>query len=269
MSPCYRNGGCGPYEMYSCSECPASKKSYLLKNLNIFVGVINGEVKDDYMAIGLTKDEAIKNCLFAYFSENGHTEKELEDYGCYITITKFDDKKMYSINESNSVEKNDNDANKVECNFNSIFLTIRKHITNFDVMKSLSCKNKHTITRELSYMVLNELDCTNPYDKDIESALEIINRFTEDDVIKMIEKNPDKIDLSETIAEKTIYKNISISEYNKEEKCYTITASLSDASDVKPITKVYSIGVVMFLDNDSSKDPEVLNIVEKILTTMI
>ena len=27
--PCYRNGGCGPYEMYSCSECPASKKSYL------------------------------------------------------------------------------------------------------------------------------------------------------------------------------------------------------------------------------------------------
>ena len=34
----------------------------------------------------------------------------------------------------------------------------------------------------------------------------------------MIEKNPDKIDLSETIAEKTIYKNISISEYNKEEK---------------------------------------------------
>lgn len=26
---CYRNGGCGPYEMYSCSECPASKKEYL------------------------------------------------------------------------------------------------------------------------------------------------------------------------------------------------------------------------------------------------
>lgn len=26
---CYRNGGCGPYEMYSCSECPASKSDYL------------------------------------------------------------------------------------------------------------------------------------------------------------------------------------------------------------------------------------------------
>lgn len=26
---CYRNGGCGPYEMYSCSECPASKAEYL------------------------------------------------------------------------------------------------------------------------------------------------------------------------------------------------------------------------------------------------
>ena len=26
---CYRNGGCGPYEMYSCAECPASKKEYV------------------------------------------------------------------------------------------------------------------------------------------------------------------------------------------------------------------------------------------------
>ena len=26
---CYRNGGCGPYEMYSCSECPASKSDYM------------------------------------------------------------------------------------------------------------------------------------------------------------------------------------------------------------------------------------------------
>ncbi len=25
---CFRNGGCGPYEMYSCSECPASKPEY-------------------------------------------------------------------------------------------------------------------------------------------------------------------------------------------------------------------------------------------------
>lgn len=27
--PCYKSGGCGVYEMYSCSECPASKPSYL------------------------------------------------------------------------------------------------------------------------------------------------------------------------------------------------------------------------------------------------
>lgn len=26
---CYRSGGCGPYEMYSCNECPASKPGYL------------------------------------------------------------------------------------------------------------------------------------------------------------------------------------------------------------------------------------------------
>ena len=28
---CYRSGGCGPYENRSCSECPASKPSYLNK----------------------------------------------------------------------------------------------------------------------------------------------------------------------------------------------------------------------------------------------
>jgi len=25
---CYREGGCGPYEMLSCFECPASKPEY-------------------------------------------------------------------------------------------------------------------------------------------------------------------------------------------------------------------------------------------------
>lgn len=29
---CYRNGGCGPYEMRSCNECPASKPQYLNKD---------------------------------------------------------------------------------------------------------------------------------------------------------------------------------------------------------------------------------------------
>lgn len=28
---CYRKGGCGPYEMYSCYECPASKPEYAQK----------------------------------------------------------------------------------------------------------------------------------------------------------------------------------------------------------------------------------------------
>lgn len=29
---CYKNGGCGVYEMYPCSECPASKPEYLTRN---------------------------------------------------------------------------------------------------------------------------------------------------------------------------------------------------------------------------------------------
>lgn len=32
---CYRKGSCGPYEMYSCYECPASKKEYLERYKNV------------------------------------------------------------------------------------------------------------------------------------------------------------------------------------------------------------------------------------------
>lgn len=31
---CYRKGGCGPYEMYSCLECPASKPEYANRYTN-------------------------------------------------------------------------------------------------------------------------------------------------------------------------------------------------------------------------------------------
>ncbi len=30
---CYRYGGCGPYEMRLCSECPASKPEYVEREL--------------------------------------------------------------------------------------------------------------------------------------------------------------------------------------------------------------------------------------------
>jgi len=32
---CYKSGGCGPYEMYSCNNCPASKPSYLDNNRKV------------------------------------------------------------------------------------------------------------------------------------------------------------------------------------------------------------------------------------------
>lgn len=34
---CYREGGCGPYEERSCSECPASKPEYLKRDIDIAI----------------------------------------------------------------------------------------------------------------------------------------------------------------------------------------------------------------------------------------
>ena len=31
---CYRNGGCGPYEMTPCNACPASKPDYIWRSEN-------------------------------------------------------------------------------------------------------------------------------------------------------------------------------------------------------------------------------------------
>lgn len=52
---CYRKGGCGPYEAYSCSECPASKPEYANKYISQkavaadVVEVVHGEWKDDVL----------------------------------------------------------------------------------------------------------------------------------------------------------------------------------------------------------------------------
>jgi hypothetical protein len=91
MSNCFRKGGCGPYENRSCNECPASKPEYKLKqeNIDIYVAILNGEVKDNYMTIGFSEQSAKQSIIDLYFSENGHTENELSSCGIYISITAF------------------------------------------------------------------------------------------------------------------------------------------------------------------------------------
>lgn len=32
---CYREGGCGPYEMFSCADCPASRPEYAKGNQKV------------------------------------------------------------------------------------------------------------------------------------------------------------------------------------------------------------------------------------------
>ena len=99
MSKCYRSGGCGPYENRSCNECPASKPEYQLKdkNINIYVSVLNGEVKDHYMSIAFSEKESVQKVVDAYFDESGHTTKDLDDFGIYVTTTPFLGGKTISI----------------------------------------------------------------------------------------------------------------------------------------------------------------------------
>lgn len=91
MSTCYKSGGCGYYENRSCNECPASKPEYLLrdKKIDIYVSVLNGEIKDNYMSIAFSEKESIQKVVDAYFEELGHTVVDLNNLNIYVTTTPF------------------------------------------------------------------------------------------------------------------------------------------------------------------------------------
>lgn len=99
MSKCYKTGGCGCYEDRACNECPASKKEYLLKDndIDIYVSVLNGEVKDNYMSIAFSEKESIQKVIDAYFKETGHTVAELEECDVYVTTTPFINGKTINV----------------------------------------------------------------------------------------------------------------------------------------------------------------------------
>lgn len=51
MSICYRTGGgCGPYEMLSCGECPASKPEYVKREETVTDAYHFGKVRDKTVA---------------------------------------------------------------------------------------------------------------------------------------------------------------------------------------------------------------------------
>ena len=91
MEKCYKSGGCGVYENRSCNECPASKPEYILKekNVDIYVSTLEGNVKDNYMAIGFSEESSIKNLLFAFFKDYDHTVADLVEYGIYVMTISF------------------------------------------------------------------------------------------------------------------------------------------------------------------------------------
>lgn len=69
---CYRNGGCGPYEMLPCNECPASKPEYAEKpqdsrRLNpVRKCDVCGKIDEVYVAAsacGATSFAYCKECL--------------------------------------------------------------------------------------------------------------------------------------------------------------------------------------------------------------
>ena len=98
---CFRQGGCGTYEHYSCNECPANNSKYAERykeNLKSVVVTIEGDIKDNYMAIGKTEEEAKENILKAYFKDVGHTEKELmTEHKCYLVVHEFSEDKPYEV----------------------------------------------------------------------------------------------------------------------------------------------------------------------------
>lgn len=67
---CYKNGGCGVYEMYSCSECPASKPTYRCKHCWSYSRCKDMAIKGVFV---------VENCSsFSHLKEKILREKEAE-----------------------------------------------------------------------------------------------------------------------------------------------------------------------------------------------
>lgn len=98
---CYRNGGCGPYEGRSCSECPASKPEYAMRTANfahpdpknepktaIKIKVFLNEdgiscvMKDTYLPveIEIVDEEAVKHSVLAYGDPEEDADSWIDAY---------------------------------------------------------------------------------------------------------------------------------------------------------------------------------------------
>ena len=91
MINCFKNPKCKNKEDTSCRNCPASSPEFLLKekNIDIYVAILNGNVKDNYMVIAFSLMEAKSKILNLYFEDDEHCEGDLNKEGIYITITEF------------------------------------------------------------------------------------------------------------------------------------------------------------------------------------
>ena len=98
---CCRNGGCGPYENRSCSECPASKPEYVMRTANfahratdkepkksikikVFVGEdgVSCVLKDTYLPveIEIIDEVAVKHSILAYGEPEENADECIDAY---------------------------------------------------------------------------------------------------------------------------------------------------------------------------------------------
>ena len=92
--PCYKNGSCGPYEMYSCSECPASKPEYALRNQEEGKTSFFAKQKESRVINQDIKEVALKICnteigMFEEFKKRLKESKSVNEEDVAIIVRDF------------------------------------------------------------------------------------------------------------------------------------------------------------------------------------
>lgn len=60
--------------------------------MKTYISVLVGEVKDNYMAIGTSEEEAKARIVEKYYGDADHNEESLNEKEIYIDIIIFDEK---------------------------------------------------------------------------------------------------------------------------------------------------------------------------------
>ena len=159
----------------------------------------------------------------------------------------------------------------IDCDFQYIFLTIRKHITNFSNFIRFHIRIRHTITTHLTYRIIDKCDRINPSFRNKAMVDKFIGEITEDDIEEACSVRDICYKANSLTNNTSTFSHVSNHNFDEDEECYTIDAWKTEDGNEEGlvIAKVYKNGTLAFTTGIDSADPKLCDAIEDVLVNKL